>query len=303
MPASEAAWLEYVDSLQPDERELLRINQLDSTGVVLATTASAAQAQADGSRAKAVAETLSPLLRLVNRYSGAIKFAAQFAPAPASVVAQGIDCVITIPEMFLKYQRLVSDRLVQMEKRFSILGRYYDNLHRDDEYVQETLIRVYIDIIKFCLEAANLLFDKERKVKSTAKTMAKSVVQKFEDSTLGSLASKFDIDVAEFKEALEGAERNSNDRAQRDTARKLDDMQNIVVSTQASASKTVDRAQRDTARKLDDMQNIVVSTQASASKTVDEMNKMKWQLERDLADLIKELKGKLSPRSDWYWSV
>jgi hypothetical protein len=271
VPASQAAWLEYVDNLQPDERELLRINQLDSTGVVLATTASAAQAQADGSRAKAVAEKLNPLLRLVNRYSGAIQFAAQFAPAPASVVAQGIDCVITIPQMFLKYQKLVSDRLVQMEKRFSILGRYYDNLHSDDECVQEALIRVYIDIIKFCLEAANLLFDKKRKVKGTAKIAVKSIVQTFEESKLGSLASKFDDDVAEFKEALEGAERNSNDRVQRDTSRELGDIKSIVVSTEASASQIVD-----------------------------EMNRMK-QLERDLAGLIRELNGKMSPRIDWYW--
>lgn len=260
-----------MDGLQPDELELLQSAQLDNTDLLLATTANAAQTQADRSYTKAASEILDPLLSLIERYSGVAKFAAQFAPAPAALVVDGINCVITIPSMFLKYQKRVLDRLSQMGKRLFIVNQYYEDLYRDDEYVQESLIRVYIDIIDFCLEAKKLIYNKKGGLKRTTKLAAFSLIQPFDNSELGSLASKFDDHVVNFEETLKGAKRRSNDLAQRDA----------------------DGAQRGMARQLEDIKNTVLSTQALASKTVDEMNNTKKR-DADLTLLIRELKGKIS---------
>jgi hypothetical protein len=235
-----------VEGLQPDELQLLRNRQLESTDVLVATTQNAAQTQADRSRAKVVFEKLEPVLRLVGRYSDDAKFVSQFAPAPTSLVVDGIKSVITIPGMFLKYQKKVSDRLVLMGKRFAVLDQRYDNLYQEDEALQEVLIRIHIGIIKFCLEAAKVLYDSNGNIRRTAKLGAKSVIQSFEDSELGSLANQFDQDIIDFEETFKGIERSDNAQHKRDTTRTLGDIKDGVKSIQAAASEAKEEMRRQT---------------------------------------------------------
>jgi ankyrin repeat domain-containing protein 50 len=209
-----AAWRTHIGKLSEEERERFLRYRAEDVKQYAAAIEATVKDQGKNSRAIQVAQLISPLFQTMNMYAPIAQTMIQADPSSSSLVLGGITCIMSISSRFLDYQEKIAKMLSEMLEKLEILLEYGASVYRSNAQVQTALMKVYGDILQFCIEASRLFLDDSGQPRSSLKTFVASLRQPFE-SKFSDIVYKFERHLTAFEERakLVDRERMEADRA------------------------------------------------------------------------------------------
>lgn len=144
-----------------------------------------------------IMEWFEPIFKAVELFTPAAAVAIQAYPNPGSLVLGGIVGILQITSRLIHFQKLTLQMLARMGRKAHVLLEYQTNVYKYDASVQKALVRVYGDIIAFCLKAFQILDGKE--LRARVKGVGLILFRDFE-SRLGTEAHNFESHLEDLQD-------------------------------------------------------------------------------------------------------
>ena len=183
--------------------ELERFKALSSIGPedVLLLAKKFDEDQAKASRFRRCAQRILPFLKVVTQYSGMVGSLILYAPAPTSLVWGGVMCVVQLLTQYSAYFDKVVELFEEIGGVLRPLSEYAEVIYKDNATVQDALVALYGDLLKFCRVASAVFLNKSGKPRSGLGTFVVQIWRPFE--------SQFDEVKGQFRKHLQVVERET----------------------------------------------------------------------------------------------
>ena len=154
--------------------------------------------QAKASHFRRCAQRILPFLKVVTQYSGMVGSLIQYAPAPTSLVWGGVMCVMQLITQYSAYFDKVIELFEELGGVLRPLSDYAEVIYKDNAAVQDALVALYGDLLKFCRVASAVFLSKNGKPRSGLGTFVLQIWRPFE--------SQFDDVKGQFRKHLQAVE-------------------------------------------------------------------------------------------------
>ena len=183
--------------------ELERFKALSSIGPedVLLLAKKFDEDQAKASRFRRCAQRILPFLKVVTQYSGMVGSLVLYAPAPTSLVWGGVMCAVQLITQYSAYFDKVVELFEEIGGVLRPLSEYAEVIYKDNATVQDALVALYGDLLKFCRVASAVFLNKSGKPRSGLGTFVVQIWRPFE--------SQFDEVKGQFRKHLQVVERET----------------------------------------------------------------------------------------------